>query len=60
MNEYVNIIWYDENVFDRTQDILSTVHYRVFLCRDIETLQKTINDDVHDIGALDSFNIHFN
>ncbi|CAF4321889.1 unnamed protein product [Rotaria socialis] len=47
MDEYVNIIWYDENISDQTKDILTTIHYRLFQCINIEALQKTIHDDIH-------------
>jgi tetratricopeptide (TPR) repeat protein len=52
MDEYVNIIWYDENFSVITQDILDTIHYRVFLCTNIDSLLKTINDDVHDTEKI--------
>lgn len=52
MDEYVNIIWYDENPSKQTEDILSTIHYRVFLCTNIENLQKTINEDIHDTEKI--------
>ncbi len=38
MDESVNIIWYDENLSDTTKDILDTIHYRVFLCRNTEKI----------------------
>ncbi|CAF4212444.1 unnamed protein product, partial [Rotaria magnacalcarata] len=47
MDEYVNIIWYDENLSDQTKDILTTIHYRMFQCINIEALQKIIHDDIH-------------
>ncbi|CAF4286022.1 unnamed protein product, partial [Rotaria magnacalcarata] len=48
MDEYVNIIWYDENLSDQTKDILKTIHYRQFQSASIACLQRTMNDDIHD------------
>jgi hypothetical protein len=52
MDEYVNIIWYDVNPSDQIKNILSTIHYRIFLSTDMENLQKTINDDIHDTEKI--------
>ncbi|CAF4260569.1 unnamed protein product, partial [Rotaria sordida] len=52
IDEYVNIIWYDENLSEQTKGILRTIHYRLFECTSIESLQETINNNIHDTEKI--------
>lgn len=52
MDEYVNIIWYDEYPSNSIEDTLSTIHYHVILCRNIEILLKSISNDVHQSNKI--------
>ncbi|CAF3225661.1 unnamed protein product [Rotaria sp. Silwood2] len=51
-DEYVNIVWYDENLSDQMKHTIETIYYRLFECTNIEALQKTINDVIHDTEKI--------